>query len=268
MKIFILHGPTASGKTLLMNYLLSEDFDYLEPLISFTTRRKRLYEKHGHHYYFFPRQQYLDYRRAGKIYEEISYLDEIYGVTTDELERVNNTKKNGLAIMNIEGIRIFKRKMRAQDVVTIFIYRDLKDIINSILNSDRKEEDKERRIELAKTEMLDITSCDYVVYNIGTLADSYKQLRNIIQKEINARPVDRKIKPGERYRHFKKGDVYEIITTALYTENYCPLVIYRDVKTGIDYARPYEMFCGKKELKYENMIVNRFELVKVVKEDQ
>ncbi|MDD2372787.1 MAG: DUF1653 domain-containing protein [Syntrophomonadaceae bacterium] len=262
MKIFILHGPTASGKTMLMNYLLSEDSDYLEPLIPFTTRGKRLQEKHGRHYYFFPRQQYLDYCRTGKIYEEIRYLDEIYGVTTDELQRVNDTKKNGLAIMNIEGIRIFKRKMKPQDVVSIFIYRDLKDIISSILNSDRKKEDKESRIELAKSEMLDITSCDYVVYNIGTLADSYSQLRKIIQKEINARPVDREIRPGEHYRHFKKGDVCEVITTALYTENYCPLVIYRDIKTGTDYARPYEMFCGKKELKHENKIVNRFELVK------
>jgi guanylate kinase len=262
MKIFILHGPTASGKTMLMNYLLSEDSDYLEPLISFTTRRKRLQEKHGHHYYFFTRQQYLDNCRAGKIFEEVHYLDEIYGITTDELERVNNTKKNGLTIMNIEGIRIFKKKMKAQDVVSIFIYRDLKDIISSILNSDRKKEDKESRIELAKSEMLDITSCDYVVYNIGTLADSYSQLKKIIQKEINARPIDNEIRAGERYRHFKKGDVYEIVTTALYTENYCPLVIYRDINTGIDYARPYEMFCGKKELKQENKIVNRFELVK------
>jgi len=54
MKIFILHGPTASGKTLLMNYLLSEDFDYLEPLISFTTRRKRLYENMDIITTFFP----------------------------------------------------------------------------------------------------------------------------------------------------------------------------------------------------------------------
>ena len=261
MKIFILHGPSASGKTMLMNYLLSEDSDYLEPLISFTTRRKRDLEKDGRDYYFIARQRYVEYCRTGKIFQEIKYLDQAYGVTKDEMKRVYETKKNGLAIMNTEGIRIFKRKMEPQSVVSIFIYRDLKDIINSIMGSDRSPEDKERRISLAKEEMLDITSCDYVVYNIGTLADAYSQLKKIIQKEINARPIDLEIKPGERYRHFK-GNVYEIITTALYTENYCPLVVYKDVKTGIDYARPYEIFCSKKELKNENKIVNRFELVK------
>lgn len=261
MKLFILHGPTASGKTMLMNYLLSEDSDYLEPLISFTTRGKRTREKQGRNYYFIARQQYVEYCRAGKIYEEIEYLDQYYGVTTDELERVNKTKKNGLTIMNIEGIRIFKSKMEAQNVVSIFIYRDLKDIINSIMESDRSQEEKERRIELAKAEMPEMSSCDYIVYNISTLADAYSQLKKIMQKEINSRPINMQIRPGERYRHFK-GDVYEIITSALYTENYCPLVVYKDVNSGIDYARPYEIFCGKKELKQENRIVNRFELVK------
>ncbi|MGS0764072.1 DUF1653 domain-containing protein [Syntrophomonas curvata] len=261
MKLFILHGPSASGKTILMNYLLSEDSDYLEPLISFTTRRQRTREKQGRNYHFITRRQYVEYCRAGKIYEEVKYLDESYGVTSDELQQVNQTKKNGLTIMNIEGIRIFKNKMEAQDVVSIFIYRDLTDIINSIMESDRSQEEKERRIELAKEEMPEMSSCDYIVYNIGTLADAYSQLRKIIKQEINARPINMQIRAGERYRHFK-GDVYEIITTALYTENYCPLVVYKDARSGIDYARPYEIFCGKKELKKENRIVNRFELVK------
>ena len=261
MKLFILHGPSASGKTILMNYLLSEDSDYLEPIIAFTPRRRQVLEKQGRNYNFITRQQYLEYCRAGKIYEEIKYLDESYGVTSDELERVNQTKKNGLAIMNIEGIRIFKSKTEAQNVISIFIYRDLKDIISSIMESDRTPEEKGRRIELAKEEMPEMSNCDYIVYNIGTLADAYSQLKKIIQKEINARPINMQIRPGERYRHFK-GDVYQIITTALYTENYCPLVVYKDVSSGIDYARPYEIFCGKKELKRENRIVNRFELVK------
>lgn len=261
MKLFILHGPSASGKTILMNYLLSEDSDYLEPLISFTTRRKRAQEKQGRSYYFITREQYLEYCRAGKIFQEVKYLDECYGVTSEELLRVKQTKKNGLAVMNIEGIRIFKNKLQTQDVVTVFIYRDLKDIVKSIIDSERSQKEKERRIQLAKEEMPEMSSCDYIVYNISTLADAYTQLKAIIQKEINARPINMEIKPGERYRHFK-GDVYEIITTALYTENYCPLVVYKDISSGIDYARPYEIFCGKKELIKENRIVNRFELIK------
>lgn len=261
MKVFILNGPTASGKTSLMDYLLLNDADFLERIISFTTRPPKKNEHDKRDYFFISTQQYLQYRLKGSIIEEITYLDNQYGVTADELARVGATGKNGLAIMNTEGIRNFKKNLGAQNVVSIFIYRDLKDIITSIMGRDASEKEIRSRIDLAKTEMLDISSCDYVVYNIGSLAEAYDQVVNIMKKELNARPINMDIKPGDRYRHFK-GDLYEIITTALYTENYCPLVVYKDINTGIDYARPYELFCGKKELKTENRIVNRFELLK------
>ena len=261
MKLFILNGAAASGKTSLMDYLLLNDADFLERIVSFTTRPPRKNELDKRDYYFISNEQYLQYRLNRNIVEEVTYMDNRYGVTNDELTRVNNTNKNGLAIMNTEGIRAFKKSLGAQNVVSIFIHRDLKEIINSIMGRESSEKEKRARIELAKIEMLDMNSCDYVVYNIGSLAEAYDQLLNIIKKEINARPINMEIKPGERYRHFK-GDVYDIITTALYTENFCPLVVYKDINTGIDYARPYELFCGKKELKTENRIVNRFELVK------
>ncbi|HEX3011697.1 MAG TPA: DUF1653 domain-containing protein [Syntrophomonadaceae bacterium] len=261
MKLFILNGPAASGKTSLMDYLLLNDADFLERIISFTTRPRRNPETDGRDYHFISREQYLQYRLGSQIIEEITYMDNQYGVTADELARVEKTRKNGLTIMNTEGIRAFKKRLGAQNVVSIFIYRDLKDIITSIMGRESNEQEKRSRIDLAKIEMLDISSCDYVVYNIGSLEEGYNQVLDIMKKELNTRPVNMEIKPGDRYRHFK-GDIYEIITTALYTENYCPLVVYKDINTGIDYARPYELFCGKKELKTENRIVNRFELVK------
>ena len=217
MKLFILNGAAASGKTSLMDYLLLNDADFLERIVSFTTRPPRKNELDKRDYYFISNEQYLQYRLNRNIVEEVTYMDNRYGVTNDELTRVNNTNKNGLAIMNTEGIRAFKKSLGAQNVVSIFIHRDLKEIINSIMGRESSEKEKRARIELAKIEMLDMNSCDYVVYNIGSLAEAYDQLLNIIKKEINARPINMEIKPGERYRHFK-GDVYEIITTALYTE--------------------------------------------------
>lgn len=50
MKIFVLNGPPSSGKTVLMDYLLLNDHDYLEPIISFTTRAPKPGEKEGREY--------------------------------------------------------------------------------------------------------------------------------------------------------------------------------------------------------------------------
>ena len=68
----------------------------------------------------------------------------------------------------------------------------------------------------------------------------------LLSERNQCSPITRLIKPGQRYRHFK-GDLYEVITTALHSENYCPLVVYKNLATGVVYARPYDLFCGKKD---------------------
>ena len=259
MKIFVLNGPPASGKSVLMDYLLLNDSDYLEPIISFTTRRPKPGEKEGKDYYFITRQQYTDYRVKGEIIEEITYMENNYGITRKELERVQKSGKNGLAILNLEGLRILKKVLGPQNIVSIFIYRDLKDILQE-LKQICNEMEYTRKVASAKQEMKEIGASDYVLYNIGSLAEAYQQLKDILRKEINAPPINRVIEPGQRYRHFK-GDLYEVITTALHSENYCPLVVYKNLSTGEVYARPYDLFCGKKELESQNRIVKRFELV-------
>jgi len=265
MKIFVLIGPPSSGKSALMDYLLLNDSDYLEPIVSYTTRSPKPGEKDGKNYYFITPAQYTDYLVKNEIIEEIKYLENSYGITRTEIKRVQATGRNGLAILNLEGLRILKKVLGSQNIVSIFIYRDLREILENLKKSCSGDE-YEKRVTTVKEEMKDIGTSDYVVYNIGSLADAYQQMHSIIRKEINAPPIDRSIEPGQRYRHFK-GDLYEVITTALHSENYCPLVVYKNLSTGDVFARPYDMFCGKKELESQNRIVNRFELVEE-KEDQ
>jgi guanylate kinase len=265
MKIFVLIGPPSSGKSALMDYLLLNDSDYLEPIVSYTTRSPKPGEKDGKNYYFITLAQYTDYLVKNEIIEEIKYLENSYGITRTEIKRVQATGRNGLAILNLEGLRILKKVLGPQNIVSIFIYRDLREILENLKKSCSGDE-YEKRVTTVKEEMKDIGTSDYVVYNIGSLADAYQQMHSIIRKEINAPPIDRSIEPGQRYRHFK-GDLYEVITTALHSENYCPLVVYKNLSTGDVFARPYDMFCGKKELESQNRIVNRFELVEE-KEDQ
>lgn len=265
MKIFVLIGPPSSGKSALMDYLLLNDSDYLEPIVSYTTRSPKPGEKDGKNYYFITPAQYTDYLVKNEIIEEIKYLENSYGITRTEIKRVQATGRNGLAILNLEGLRILKTVLGPQNIVSIFIYRDLREILENLKKSCSGDE-YEKRVTTVKEEMKDIGTSDYVVYNIGSLADAYQQMHSIIRKEINAPPIDRSIEPGQRYRHFK-GDLYEVITTALHSENYCPLVVYKNLSTGDVFARPYDMFCGKKELESQNRIVNRFELVEE-KEDQ
>lgn len=263
MKYFILNGPTASGKTAIMDYLLIENSDYLEPLISFTTRPPRTSERHGREYYFISPDDYVNLRKDNRIVEESKYLDWHYGISVGELDRVESTMKNGIAIMNLYGIRKMKRSVGYQKVISIFVYRDLSDIIKSIKELNISDSEINQRVAMAKQEMREITGCDHIIYNTGSLAEATSQLVSIIKAEINSRPQERKIIPGQKYKHFS-GESCEIVTDlAEHTETVSPMVVYRSLKTGLLYARPYELFCGKKEMPANRGggMVNRFELI-------
>lgn len=246
MKYFIFYGPTASGKSALMEYLLINDFDYLEPLISFTTRAMKTGEKEGTDYYYISRDQYLEYSTDCKVVEQICYLDQFYGLTSEELKRVAAANKNGLAIMNLEGIRKLKAKVGYQKVISIFIYRDLNEIIKSIKQSGINNEEQDKRILLAQEELRDINTCDYVVYNTGSFETSYQQLHRIMRNEINSQPIEFNIKPGQKYQDAKGNQVEIIVEAAEHTVNGSILVIYRDLSNQTIFAQPYEKFCGKR----------------------
>lgn len=260
MKFFILNGPTASGKSAIMEYLLIQNHDYLEPVISFTTRPSRTGERHGRDYYFISSEDYLELKTEGRVVEETKYLEWRYGVSMGELDRVESTSKNGLSIMNLHGIRQMKRSIGYQKVVSVFIYRDLLEIRKSINEMEISSAEAQKRFDIAKKEMRDISSCDYVVYNTGCLAESCQQLKEIIKKEINSRPQEREVRVGQKYRHFS-GEHCEIVAElAEHTETVSPMVVYRSLKTGLLYTRPYEIFFSKKEWPPgSNVFINRFE---------
>lgn len=76
--------------------------------------------------------------------------------------------------------------------------------------------------------------------------------------------TEKSLKPG-KYKHYKSGDLYEVIGTALHTETLEELVVYRALyhseKFGNDriWVRPKKMFF--EELHYNGHIVPRFKFV-------
>lgn len=79
--------------------------------------------------------------------------------------------------------------------------------------------------------------------------------------------AEKSVKPG-KYRHYKSGDLYEVIGTALHTETLEELVIYRALyhseKFGNNciWVRPKEMFLENVE--YKNALLPRFKFIEPV----
>lgn len=68
-----------------------------------------------------------------------------------------------------------------------------------------------------------------------------------------------------KYRHYKSGDLYEVLGTALHTETLEELVIYKALynseKFGDNciWARPKEMFLG--DVEHNGLVIPRFKLI-------
>jgi hypothetical protein len=51
-----------------------------------------------------------------------------------------------------------------------------------------------------------------------------------------SRMAKRAVSPGQVYRHFKKGDLYQILCLATHSEDKSELVVYRRLKDGTTWA--------------------------------
>ncbi|MDR1617155.1 MAG: hypothetical protein LBR98_09130 [Syntrophomonadaceae bacterium] len=243
MKFFLLTGPVASGKSLIMDYLMTQDKDYLIPIISFTTREKKNNEIKAKDYYFITDDEYLEYCRQSVILEQISFLNKVYGITSHEIERIKQMGKNGVAIFTMEGIKQLKTSVGYHEVVSIFIYRDLSEIINAVKqNQALSKEEQSQRIQLAKEQMKYINACDYTVFNVASLEEVYKEIRAIIRREIDTQLTDASITPGDKFTN-QKGEQIEILTPlALNTIDGSTNVVYKSLQTNDIFISPYEKF--------------------------
>jgi len=70
-------------------------------------------------------------------------------------------------------------------------------------------------------------------------------------------------KPGEKYQHYKGGQ-YEIICMCNHTDTNEPLVVYRSISFGSQYARPLSEWYGEvdvSEFGGRKIPRNRFSLI-------
>ena len=69
--------------------------------------------------------------------------------------------------------------------------------------------------------------------------------------------MSKEVKMG-RYKHYKKGDLYQVVGTALHSETREPLVVYVALRKGADQllAMPRQMF--NDEVEVDGKIVPRF----------
>lgn len=182
-QLVLIIGPTASGKTTLESELLK-----LLPnsarIISTTTRVKRPSERDGVDYFFVSRADFEEGLRNGEFIEHAEVHGNLYGASRIVLESTLEQHSVVLAVIDIQGARVFKRIVPTMR--SLFIRPSSMTELERRLRAERKEasDDEIRtRLATAEKELAVADTFDRVIENVdGQFESTVQQALACIQE--------------------------------------------------------------------------------------
>ena len=118
-RALVLVGPSAVGKTTVMNELLSLSDRFL-PLRSMTTRPAR--SAHDTEYLHVSEADFAAAVRRGELLEHMTYGAHAYGTPRSEVHRAEAAGKCPLLILDLVGARTLKAALGEGAVYTVYLY--------------------------------------------------------------------------------------------------------------------------------------------------
>lgn len=157
--ILALVGPSGSGKTQVAKEILKHG-EYFEKLISCTTADP-LETKGDNWYRYISQEEFRKQCDSGEIFESTIYANHGYGSRKADIEAILAKGKHAVTPMDICGAMALKTHF--PNVVTVFVKRDRKELLRSILEKDISMEEKVNRLLAVEGEMQNAEICDYVI---------------------------------------------------------------------------------------------------------
>ena len=173
--IVVLVGPSGSGKSKIASRLLSRT-DKLEKLVSYTTNDPTAIER-NEWYNYVSLETFRQMCDSGELLQSTMYAGHGYGSRKGDVEKILSEGKRVLTTMDICGAMSLKTYFK--NVTTIYIKRDKKALMASILRKNSSIEDKVNRLMAIEYEQQNAELCDYVV-DFDTYDDAVEQIRDII----------------------------------------------------------------------------------------
>lgn len=180
--IVIISGPSGAGEDSVIQEL--GKLTKVNKVVNTTTREIREGEVEGVDYYFVSKSEFKDKIKRGEMAEWAQeYNDHLYGVTNEELVRVENLGGVGLWKMEYKGVTAMRDKF--PNVTSILIYAPLEVLEARIRRRDTvTDEHVNTRMEYTQEWYKHLDIYDYVVENKeGLLAETVSEVMDILKKE-------------------------------------------------------------------------------------
>ena len=176
--IAVLVGPSGSGKSKIATRFLAKNSDF-EKLVSYTTKDPTAVEENNW-YNYVSLDTFHSMCDSGELLQSTMYAGHGYGSRKGDVEQILARDKRVLTTMDICGAMSLKTYFK--NVVTIYIKRDKKKLMASILKKNSSVEDKVNRLMAIEYEQQNAELCDYVV-EFDNYDDAVRQLNGILNTE-------------------------------------------------------------------------------------
>lgn len=173
--IVVLVGPSGSGKSKIATKVLSKT-DRFEKLVSYTTNDPTAVEK-NEWYNYVDMDTFHEMCESGEMFQSTMYAGHGYGSRKADVEQILSTGRHVLTTMDICGAMSLKTNFK--NVITIYIKRNKKALMSSILRKNSSIEDKVNRLISIDAEKQNAEICDYVV-SFDTYEQAVEQLCDIL----------------------------------------------------------------------------------------
>lgn len=178
--IFVVSAPTGTGKTTLIQRLVSE-FPEIVASISYTTRKPREGEVAGGHYHFITEAEFEDKIASNDFLEYVKLYGTYYGTSAQWLEEQLNLGKHVVLVIDTQGALQIKSHING---IFIFIHPPSLEVSRKRLSQRQTENSEmiEKRLEWSEKELAVAQKYDYQLVN-DNLEVAYQVLRSIFIAE-------------------------------------------------------------------------------------
>lgn len=162
--LIVISGPSGAGKGTVYGMVCAR-FPQIKKSVSVTTRKPRVGEVEGVHYYFKTISQYQQMISDGDFLETASVYDNFYGTPKAPVFEMLDNGDDVMFEIDVQGARQIKSKYN--DAVSIFIMPPDFKVLEQRLRS-RKTDSSEAistRLSAARGELSAYKDFDYIVFN-------------------------------------------------------------------------------------------------------
>ena len=180
--IVILSSPSGAGKTTLVKKISSRKSFKIS--VSHTTRKPRINEKNGKHYFFVKDKEFKKLIKLKRFLEYAKVFKNYYGSLKETVVEQLEKGENVIFDIDWQGTQQIKSINLKYKIITIFILPPSKEeLFTRLLKRDQKDKRiASERMKQFKTDITHWKDYDYTVIN-DKIEKCYKQIINFIMDQ-------------------------------------------------------------------------------------